>query len=752
MADELKSQPQLAKRHTQLPSPEDPLYLQLQDGEFRLLAVLPSSVPEEGIACRLEVHDVGAAPPYEALSYVWGDPSEASDITVNENVLAVRRNALEALHHLRRPDEERFVWIDAICINQNDVREKSVQVQNMSKIYSLAVRTVVWLGQGFQDVELAFRVAVAIADICRAVAEAQDVAVLDLELQQLTLRSIEADIHARLDGTSAASAPTEKWWGALDGLFAAPWFERIWCVQEVALAQVAVVMADHAVMSAESLGICAIWILSQLVTTDGLLEYFSRPRNLQSCAYSCGELLRIVKTSYIGTAKAQVLLLMLLSETRHLEATDGRDKVYALTGLCRVLSAGGHDSVEVNDTPIYLGGKTSMSESNDEGLAEAKTAQSDPEVVASNSKAQRVANDVFPLAVDYGKSLDQTYLDAAAACASMLDNLDILSYVRHTANSLRPGSAFPSWVPRWDEQLVDNAVNQRIGDSWFQHNWSTFGRDTNASEKFQHFQLDGRNLVVHGLIIGRIARCSAILKSAEVLCSCLVECWNDVIDISTEKGYSVTGSSSAVGRSSSDRDIAMNAEERSRTARQAALTKMVQTWGLGVHLPLSQWIDKLTEEAVAHLLVSFVWAVADAQRVSQTRCKVQPRDIASYLNRNDRAAERDDKAFLDSTYFVMAMGRRILWLKPSERPSKDRSGGSHAAIDYGMGPAVSQVGDVVAVLHGASVPFVLRPDGGKWLLVGECYFEGLMRGELFEEAASGQILADQHEASEFVIH
>jgi predicted AAA+ superfamily ATPase len=80
---------------------------------------------------------------YEALSYTWGDPTVERAINVNENhSLKVTANLETALQYLRCPDKERVLWIDAICINQDDNAEKSNQVQLMSGIIGRALNVL----------------------------------------------------------------------------------------------------------------------------------------------------------------------------------------------------------------------------------------------------------------------------------------------------------------------------------------------------------------------------------------------------------------------------------------------------------------------------------------------------------------------------------------------------------------------------------------------------------------------------------
>lgn len=85
---------------------------------------------------------------YEALSYVWGVTVFPHKISMDQKPFYVTYNLHTALKELRFPDRKRYLWIDAICINQHDYTEKASQVQMMRDIYAKASKTIVWLGPG----------------------------------------------------------------------------------------------------------------------------------------------------------------------------------------------------------------------------------------------------------------------------------------------------------------------------------------------------------------------------------------------------------------------------------------------------------------------------------------------------------------------------------------------------------------------------------------------------------------------------
>ncbi|KAM3423462.1 hypothetical protein BST61_g893 [Cercospora zeina] len=103
---------------------------------------------------------------YEALSYSWGgafDDDELADVKIvlSGHTVGIRGNLHNALHRLRYPDRARRLWVDALCINQDDVPERNGQVQSMETVYSSCAKVLVWLGEDTDilDGELIFSLA-----------------------------------------------------------------------------------------------------------------------------------------------------------------------------------------------------------------------------------------------------------------------------------------------------------------------------------------------------------------------------------------------------------------------------------------------------------------------------------------------------------------------------------------------------------------------------------------------------------------
>ncbi|KAH9206220.1 heterokaryon incompatibility, partial [Leptodontidium sp. 2 PMI_412] len=94
---------------------------------------------------------------YEALSYTWGDATKCQTIECNGKNFGVSQNLFDALINIRLSDKRRTIWIDALCINQENDAEKSEQVRYMYAIYRAATRVIVWLGIEADDSDFTMR-------------------------------------------------------------------------------------------------------------------------------------------------------------------------------------------------------------------------------------------------------------------------------------------------------------------------------------------------------------------------------------------------------------------------------------------------------------------------------------------------------------------------------------------------------------------------------------------------------------------
>lgn len=199
--------------------------LDLKSRQIRILHLLPGN-REDPIRCMLDTALLDDSPVYEALSYAWGDPLDCHFIELDGRRKSVTVNLYHALRRLRYPGCERRLWVDALCIDQDNDIEKSHQVNLMSKIYSRTWRAILWLGD-FSDGPT--------AKVNQIPREAATAAFALLEV--MAANSHHCSGHEEVDEELADQGSV----GLFD-LFQLPWWNRAWTVQEAVLPKNATVV------------------------------------------------------------------------------------------------------------------------------------------------------------------------------------------------------------------------------------------------------------------------------------------------------------------------------------------------------------------------------------------------------------------------------------------------------------------------------------------------------------------------------
>ena len=126
---------------TAYPYPE----LNARRAEIRLLH-LARGLQTDPIACHLETVSLVDNPSYQAVSYAWGSTADPVTISLGSEPFKITRGLHAALLRFRLPDRTRVIWVDAVCINQHDIAERSSQVALMPCIYAWAKNVLIWLG------------------------------------------------------------------------------------------------------------------------------------------------------------------------------------------------------------------------------------------------------------------------------------------------------------------------------------------------------------------------------------------------------------------------------------------------------------------------------------------------------------------------------------------------------------------------------------------------------------------------------
>jgi hypothetical protein len=134
------------------------LYPQLDPGgrTIRLIKLLPGEFSAP-VHCQLVEKRLSSTLSYKALSYSWrngdGDDSSRDDVTIlcNSKPIQISPNLYAALRRLRSPHSALSIWVDAICINQQDDAERARQVGLMRDIYQRSDEVCIWLGESNGD-------------------------------------------------------------------------------------------------------------------------------------------------------------------------------------------------------------------------------------------------------------------------------------------------------------------------------------------------------------------------------------------------------------------------------------------------------------------------------------------------------------------------------------------------------------------------------------------------------------------------
>ncbi|KAF1809920.1 HET-domain-containing protein [Eremomyces bilateralis CBS 781.70] len=259
------------------------------ESSIRLLRVEPG-VPNDRLRCSLVAVEVEGSQEYEAVSYAWGVTSQIIQLQCDGKALDISRNLDDALHRLRNPAQARYVWADAVCINQRDLLERQRQVAMMRKIYKNASQVLIWIGRDKHD-------------------------------EAASAFSLATDIATTKGGAVSMVSPRHPDWKCIASLFSRPWFGRLWVVQEITLARRATIFWGDSELEWQELGFVAACIRT--------LGYQVMQQNPMPGVYNAYLMYRLTQDK----ESASVFFLRLLTMTRQFQCTDQRDRVYGLLGL-----------------------------------------------------------------------------------------------------------------------------------------------------------------------------------------------------------------------------------------------------------------------------------------------------------------------------------------------------------------------------------------------------------------------------------
>ncbi|KAL8369838.1 hypothetical protein RB595_000266, partial [Gaeumannomyces hyphopodioides] len=296
--------------------------------EIRLL-YLHSGPQDSPLSCRLEtaVLDAPDLPNFEALSYCWGSTTSSRPLNVlggesgQPRTMGITVNLDTALRRLRRPEgmPSRLLWVDAVCINQHDLGERSSQVLIMGTIFTTASSVIIWLGNSD-----------------RLALEAIKILHADFTQYQEWRHAGGDTVPPR---TCADRMPeggqVMAYVAALSRFFSYPWFGRVWVVQERWLSRKPVVLCGEEAVSWDSIMMASYWMRNG----DGpRVGWRTLPSLWTTIEEGWNDMSPILPTPSTvqdqpATNKRRVKILTLVLGSLELRASDPRDRIFAMLGL-----------------------------------------------------------------------------------------------------------------------------------------------------------------------------------------------------------------------------------------------------------------------------------------------------------------------------------------------------------------------------------------------------------------------------------
>lgn len=295
--------------------------------EFRLLTFNLGEHDSGWVPCFVEHASLINPPPYIALSYCWGNPTNTTEMRIGDVGILITENLNSALIEVltlmkNRGEDKVQIWADAVCINQDDGQERSQQVRNMREIYSKATEVIAFVGSAESQ------------------AGTQKSTSATMWRVGFTLTGNFADLSFirgwkdRSQNDVRPDTPSSKTeLASLDDFFNQPYWNRVWIIQELTVARKVLIVYGGLHFDWADV---AAFLSSQSKLADKTsrlknLEYFGG-RPVDPKAYDTTRHLLEFRERFFK--RVPIGLFEAMSLTLKTQATDPRDKIFALLGLC----------------------------------------------------------------------------------------------------------------------------------------------------------------------------------------------------------------------------------------------------------------------------------------------------------------------------------------------------------------------------------------------------------------------------------
>lgn len=617
------------------------------------------------------------APPYYALSYCWGSCERDAYIVCNGKFLGVTTQLRQGIRELQDIPAlaGSWVWIDQVSINQDDPDERSHQVSLMRDIYIKSVRTVVWLGPSDGPCEGGYRLAERLAKICRSKKYSTSTMGWKMRHPKRPL-SEELDENLRRTVPRIDSQP----WEELRHMLGKPWFSRIWVVQEVDTSRENPLLVYGG--KARDLRpplMAGRWIggprAAQRQPQQTSQEVLLQPPPLSN--YCLGDLFMILSSRQRWSLEA------LLLHTLDHEATDPRDHIFALLGIAKETATTGsstHWPPELR--PDY---------------------REKPEVVF-----QRATSFII---LQSGRLTPLLLLAAGRTMKKETEHVDCCSGGATATRTSEEGEQvlLPSWVPDYGAKpTLPCAMSVRLSSK------------TRAVEVTIPWRAS-RHLVAHPQVTADDHH-PAILT----LEGCEVEqiLWasNTTNDVSGERDASqlfrwLDGAAGALSSLSES----FEADEYEMIVRDffdSFIKTISAVYNDGTRRPHNQDVLEYMD-----LHVRLVYLETEDDPVQQNHFRNMRSHFLSSTNRtlNEPSLLCSVAELVD---FFLTHPWNIFLTKTGR---------------LGIGKSNFNEGDIVTVLWGGAMPFILRPLGANYALLGPCVVLKWMDGLAVDEWKSGTL-------------
>jgi len=523
-----------------------------------------------------------------------------------------------------------LIWIDSICINQNNISEKTEQVRLMGDIYTRASLVTVWLSTSaprqsdMDEITDNFQATLALFQIRR-------------------FNSIEASLSNNVSQFASIASEREKpSWEAVSKLLDHPYFERSWIIQEVVLASCIRVMYRRVEIDWEIFASGLLRMGQGNIYTGVALR--TADAEISPKLKRMGTLGQIEKWRRKRLRGEEISFSDIALGIKSFQATDLRDKIFAVHGICGTVS---------EDLTVP----------------------------------------------DYSKKLSDVYLDATRRLIKE-EGISRILFLEGVGYSLEATSGlenFPSWAPYWS-RATDFVTLSYAGQK------IDYCAGGDAQLDLHH--LDGTSLLLSTHLFGTIEELGPVfgLRFSEV------------------REQNAVHEPQFLQALINSYQLILNTEHKHNPYQHASVPHTVEElfWRLLIG-------NRTTRERPAPLHVKEMYttymqlAIKEQQNIGEGISQTALKDVIQQVQ----------GAWEYAGWASRASGNRRVCVTKNGY--------------VGLGPPLSVIGDIVAVVIGAQTPFIVRRVKGtaemnQFQLVGECYIHGIMDGEALEGMTDATII------------